>query len=118
MIGEGARNAQPEPHTAPVTFTDLTSIEDQAAERERKAEKARDAKVVEKDDLVWLLGSKRGRRIAWRVIRDALELSTFSTNAMQMAHNEGMRSTAQKWMHSMQVASPELFSLMQKEASE
>ena len=48
---------------------------------------------IEKDDLVWMMGNKRGRRVLYRILeRAGVWRLSFNTNAMQMAFNEGMRN--------------------------
>ena len=65
----------------------------QAATQKQHELTARLAREIEEGDTKWLMSSKRGRRIIWRL----LDLSgvfrlSFNTSAMQMAFNEGYRS--------------------------
>jgi len=69
-------------------------------DRQRKDSKARERMAEERDerDLRWLMSSRQGRRIAWRLLeRAGVTNSSFSTNAMQMAFNEGFRNYG-NWM--------------------
>lgn len=66
---------------------------DLAAKQHDANEKARNAQRVERDDLVWLMSGKRGRRVVYRQLeRAGVWRSSFNTDAMQMAFNEGMRN--------------------------
>ncbi|OGT24695.1 MAG: hypothetical protein A2342_10010 [Gallionellales bacterium RIFOXYB12_FULL_54_9] len=69
---------------------DLSTQEDK---RQTSDEKARNAQRVERDDIIWLMSGKRGRRVAHQLLtRAGLWRLSFSTNALQMAFNEGMRN--------------------------
>jgi hypothetical protein len=66
-------------------------------EIERLREQGAAIRKIESDnegkDLLWLMGIKRGRRIMWRLLKDARVFQTsFSTNALQTAFNEGCRN--------------------------
>lgn len=66
---------------------------DLAAKQQDANDKARSAQRVERDDIVWLMSGKRGRRVAYRQLeRAGVWRSSFSTDALQMAFNEGMRN--------------------------
>lgn len=71
---------------------------------------------VEEQDLKWLMSSKRGRRIVWRLLEQAgvFRLS-FNTNAMQMAFNEGGRNYGNRTLGQIHVYCSELYSVMVKE---
>jgi len=57
------------------------------------AEKAKLAERQEKDDLIWLMSGKRGRRVVRKLLeRAGVWRMSFNTNALQMAFNEGMRN--------------------------
>lgn len=87
----------------------------QAHERARldKAARERVARDEAAGDLRWLLSSKRGRRIAWRLLSDAgvFRLS-FSTNAMQMAFNEGNRNFGNGMLTAIHRVAPDLYPVM------
>lgn len=60
------------------------------AERRLKAKLENESEV---DDIVWLMSSKRGRRIMWRLLDQAgCFRSSFSPNASVTAFNEGGRN--------------------------
>ena len=78
--------------------------------------KSRLARETEEADLKWLMGNKRGRRIAWRLLDQAgVFRSSFSTIAMQMAFNEGFRNYGNRMLGLIHTHCVELYSLMMKE---
>lgn len=94
---------------------------DLAGQDKKKANKDLQDKLSrenEETDIKWLMGSKRGRRIVWRLLEQAgvFQLS-FNTNAMQMAFNEGNRNFGNKTLSTIQASCPELFTIMLKEAN-
>lgn len=95
--------------------TDLEQIErEQATERRRQ----RNAEIVEQDDIKWLMSSKRGRRIVYRELSYAGVFgSVFSTNAMQMAFNEGNRNNGVRLLTMACAQAPDQYIEMLKEHS-
>lgn len=70
----------------------------------------------EEADLKWLMGSKRGRRILWRLLdQSGVFRLSFNTNAMQMAFAEGNRNFGNRTMAMIHAHCPELYSTMLKE---
>lgn len=70
----------------------------------------------EGDDLKWLMGSRRGRRIVWRLLEQAGVFKiSFSTNSMQMAFNEGGRNYGNRTLGLIHSHCPELYPTMVKE---
>lgn len=67
-------------------------------------------------DLKWLMRSKRGRRIVWRLLDHAgvFRLS-FNTNSMMMAFNEGNRNYGNRILAMIHSLCPELYPTMVKE---
>lgn len=67
-------------------------------------------------DIKWLMGSRRGRRIVWRLLEQAgvFKLS-FNTNSMQMAFNEGNRNYGNRTLGLIHAHCPELYPVMVKE---
>jgi hypothetical protein len=78
--------------------------------------KARSRDKLRKSDLLDLLSSESGRRLAWWLVGegDAFR-STFVPDAMQMAYREGVRSKAQDLYRELLEVSPSLVALMQSE---
>lgn len=71
---------------------DPLDLEPTFAER-AKEERAKLEARIEKEDIIWLMSGKRGRRIVRRQLdRAGVWRLSFNTNAMQMAFNEGMRN--------------------------
>jgi hypothetical protein len=96
---------------------DPTDTHGRDAARADKAQAAKTSRDTDEADFKWLMSSKRGRRIVWRLLdRAGVFRTSFSTNAMAMAFaegqkNEGIRITGQ--IHSL---CPELYPVMTKEA--
>jgi hypothetical protein len=98
---------------------DPTDLKGQEADRADKATRMRLAAEVEELDVKWLMGSKRGRRMLWRLLEKAgvFQLS-FNTNAMQMAFNEGNRNYGNRILDLINRATPELYAVMLKESND
>jgi hypothetical protein len=72
---------------------DPFDLDGQAGQIADAEERARIAARAERDDLVWLMQQKRGRRIVARLIgQSGPYRSTFNSNAMTMAFQEGLRN--------------------------
>ncbi len=87
----------------------------QGDKREQEARKQL-AREIEVGDIKWLMSSRRGRRLMWRL----LDLSgpfrmSFDTNAMRMAFNEGNRNLGNRLLHEVMTISPEMYPVMMKE---
>lgn len=95
---------------------DPTDIRGQERTRSEEDQRNKLAKDTEESDLKWLLGSKRGRRIVWRLLEQAgtFRLS-FNTNAMQMAFAEGNRNSGNRLLAIIHAQCPELYPVMVKE---
>lgn len=78
--------------------------------------RSRLAKTNEDEDFKWLMGSKRGRRIVWRLLdRAGVFRLSFNTNAMQMAFAEGNRNEGLRVLSQIHTLCPELYQVMVKE---
>ena len=96
--------------------TDLEALE---RARDRKAKRERNNRDTEESDLKWLMGSRRGRRIVYRLLEQAgVFRSVFSTNAMQMAFSEGHRNYGLRTLTLLTTHCPELYAAMLKEAKD
>ena len=92
---------------------DLAGIE---AEEQREALTEAEKAKQDDDDFRWLVGTSRGRRIVWRLLGDAgVFRSSFNTNALQMAANEGNRVYGLRVLNRVMALAPEQFEHMLKE---
>ena len=79
----------------------------------KAAEKAKHAMRVEKEDLIWLMSGKRGRRVVQRQLeRAGVWRSSFNTNALQMAFNEGTRNEGLALVAKLMSYCPEYYAQM------
>ena len=70
----------------------------------------------EEADIKWLMSSKRGRRLVWRLLEQAgVFRSSFNTNAMGMSFSEGNRNYGLKLLDQVHTLCPELYPTMIKE---
>lgn len=96
--------------------TDLAALDEQRATAK---EQSRFEAAVELDDIKWLMGSKRGRRIVWRLLAETrVYQQSFDGNANWSIFNEGKRSVGLKLMaqiHSVD-GGAEAYALMRNEA--
>lgn len=92
---------------------DPLDVQGQQREREAQAEREQLARDEEDGDLKWLLGSKRGRRIVWRLLSSAgVFRSSFSTNAMQMSFNEGHRNYGLGMLNAIHRVAPDAYPVL------
>lgn len=76
------------------------------------------ARETEEADLKWLMSSKRGRRVVWRLLdRAGIFRLSFNTNAMAMAFAEGNRNEGLRILALIHTLCPELYPTMVKEAT-
>ena len=95
---------------------DPYDLNKQQAEQEEKSLRERLARETEAADLNWLMSSKRGRRIIWRLLEQSgVFRSTFHTTAMQMAFNEGYRNYGNHTLGLLHQYCPEQYPQMMKE---
>ena len=73
---------------------------------------------AEEGDVQWLMSSKRGRRVIWRLLdRAGVFRLSFNTNAMSMAFSEGNRNEGLRTLMLIHTLCPELYPTMVKEAN-
>lgn len=89
---------------------DLRALEQ---DKEARAASSKLDQQNEAEDFKWLMASKRGRRIVWRLLEQAgvFQLS-FSPNAMQMAFAEGRRSYGNRTLAQIHALCPEQYTVM------
>lgn len=93
--------------------TDTNSQESSKADADLRKRLAKD---TEEADLKWLMSSKRGRRIVWRLLdRTGVFRLSFNTNAMTMAFAEGNRNEGLRTLAQIHALCPELYHVMVKE---
>lgn len=99
-----------------MSSTDPLDLRGHERAREEAQQRSQLAKASEDDDFKWLMGSKRGRRIVWRLLdRAGVFRLSFNTNAMQMAFAEGNRNEGLRTMQQIHTLCPELYQVMVKE---
>jgi hypothetical protein len=93
---------------------DIRGQEDRKASDELNDRLARES---EEADLHWLMSSKRGRRVVWRLLdRAGVFRLSFNTNAMTMAFSEGNRNEGLRILAMIHAICPNLYPTMVKEA--
>jgi hypothetical protein len=92
---------------------DIAQQEEAQADTEIRKRLARE---TEESDFKWLMSSKRGRRIVWRLLDLAgVFRSSFNPTAMVMAFNEGNRNYGNRTLSLVHQYCPELYPQMMKE---
>lgn len=73
---------------------DPLDLEGQEQAQQKVGNDKKLARQVEKEDMAWLMESKRGRRIVWRLLERAgvYRTSFVAQSNSQTAFNEGMRN--------------------------
>lgn len=95
---------------------DPTDLKTQEEARKASELQARLDREAEEGDFRWLMSSKRGRRIVWRLLEQAgVFRSSFSPTAMQMAFNEGYRNYGNHTLGLLHQYCKELYPQMMKE---
>jgi hypothetical protein len=101
-----------------VTTYDPTDLDGQEREQAEVRAEKRSLRKTEDDDFKWLMSSKRGRAIIWRLLDQAgVFRISFTPNALQMAFNEGNRNYGNKTLSMIHALCPELYPTMVKEAT-
>ena len=80
--------------------------------------KTRLAEETEEKDIQWLMQSKRGRRIVWRLLsQSGVFQPVFHPTAMVMAFQEGKRNYGLQVLATVNKHCPELYPTMMKEST-
>lgn len=95
--------------------TDLTANEE--ARRER-AKALRTQRYLVSEDTTWLMGSKRGRRIVWRLLEKTGVFRCSFTGDNETFFREGQRNVGLILMAQINESCPESYTLMMKEQHE
>lgn len=94
----------------PLDFEQETLAQAERDDREKLAER------VAADDIRWLMSGKRGRRIVRKLLaKMGVWQSSFSTDALAMAFNEGRRNEGLALLASITEHCPDRYSEMIKE---
>ena len=94
----------------PMDLRGQERAQDETESRERLAQE------VEDQDLRWLMSSKRGRRIVWRLLAEAKpHADPFNTNAIIMSRNVGTQIYGRWLFARVQSLCIELYVVMVKE---
>lgn len=97
---------------------DPTDIDEQDRAKAEQAEAVRVTRDTESADFRWLMGSRRGRRIVWRMLeRAGVFRSSFSANSMGMAFAEGCKNEGLRILNQIHTLCPDQYSVMTKEAT-
>lgn len=98
---------------------DTFDIAGQQAAREEAARRAQQRARIEADDLKNIMSNKRGRRFVHGILEGAgVFRSSFHTNALTMAFNEGARNEGLKLVDEISEHCPDMWMQMQKEQKE
>lgn len=94
-------------------------LESQEAAHEAQRVSRKLSQDTEESDFKWLMNSKRGRRIVWRLLeRAGVFRTSFNTNSMSMAFSEGTKNEGYRTLSLIHSTCPELYPTMVKEANE
>ena len=95
---------------------DPLDLRGQERAKEQSEDRAKLAAQTEQDDFKWLMGSKRGRRIMWRVLeRCGVYRSSFNHSGSITAFNEGARNIGLMMLSQIHSHCPDQFAVMLKE---
>lgn len=99
-----------------MTERDPTDLQGQIEDEEKRKARAKREEVLAADDLRWLMGTKRGRRMMWRDLEKAgVFNSPFDTNAMTMAFKAGNKQAATEKLADIMQYCPEKWEMMLRE---
>ena len=91
-------------------------LKSQQKSKDNKKSAERIDRQNEESDIKWLMSSKRGRRLVWRLLEQAgVFRSSFNTNAMAMSFSEGNRNYGLQILNMIHTLCPELYPTMIKE---
>lgn len=97
---------------------DPTDIAANEQVRRDRSKQQRTDNYLANEDMKWLMGSKRGRRIVWRILeRTGIFRSSFTGNS-ETFFREGMRNVGLVLMAQINQACPESYTTMVKEQNE
>jgi hypothetical protein len=101
-----------------MSYFDPLDLRGQERYKEQSEERNKQANEQEKEDFKWLMGSKRGRRIVWRLLeRTGVYRSSFTGNS-ETFFREGQRNVGLMLMAQINESSPDQYALMLKEQND
>ncbi len=97
---------------------DPTDVQSQERSSKDRATREDLTAKTEDGDTEWLMSSKRGRRIVWRMLeRAGVFRLSFSTNSMQMAFNDGAKNEGLRLLAQIHAVCPDQYVQMLKESN-
>ena len=92
-------------------------IDTTAVEQQREDRKSRDKQAArtEAEDVKWLMKSRQGRRIVWRLLDKTGVFKTSFTGNSETFFREGQRNIGLMWLAQVNELCPEQYSEMIKE---
>jgi len=97
---------------------DPLDLRGQERAKEQSDERNKLAIDQEKDDFKWLMGSKRGRRIVWRLLERTGVFRTSFTGNSETFFREGQRNVGLMLMAQIHEVCPDQYALMLKEQND
>ena len=95
----------------------MSEADHDSAARAEKAKTAQLERQTQIDDLRWLMGDKRGRRVVWRLLqRSGIYTTSYTGEALSMAFKEGGRNQGLALLDEITQHCPSDLSKMQQEA--
>jgi hypothetical protein len=92
------------------------NLDDLNEEKKAIEERNRRRRDRELNDLKKVLSLAEGRRLIWRILSEAgIFRTSFNSNALHMAFNEGGRNLGMIILDDIMTATPETFNRMQRE---
>lgn len=96
---------------------DPFDLREQEQRQERLADQSQADRLADADDLKWVMSNKRGRRFVARLLdRAGVWRSSFSTNALSMAFNEGQRNEGLRLIAALLAHCPDRYNEMLTES--
>ena len=97
-------------------FYDPLDLSGQQRDQQDKELQARLDRETEEGDIKWMMSSKRGRRIVWRLLsQSGVFQPVFHPTAMMMAFKEGNRNYGLQMLQIVNAYCSDLYSTMVKE---
>jgi hypothetical protein len=102
----------------PMSNYDPTDLRGQERAKAESDERTKLAIGQEQDDFKWLMGSKRGRRIVWRLLERTGVFRTSFTGNSETFFREGQRNVGLMLMAQIHEVCPDQYAVMLKEQND